>query len=291
MVEKFSLRHKRIMLTYKTHIDKKKLVQFLNTVLPVRFYGVCHETGNEEFAYLHTHALIWFGPVQPNIKNCRRLDYEGIHPHIKRIIDDGHWANSVTYIQKEDTSFYANCTDDLQCASVKVQVDKILSKRTWGQVLCDEDTAGIAQSRLWWCKEVHHGNLKRRRIERRRHKTKVHVRYGPSGSGKSEYFWDKYPNADDVRFVNGFLIGYNGGDVVIIDDLKPDIIPCGLLLNLMDRYPCTVNVKGGEVEWSPKLLCITANHHPKVWSSSIYIQDDQVHPILRRIDKLEEIDY
>jgi len=142
---------------------------------------------------------------------------------------------------------------------------------------------------MWWAKEVHHGNMKKRRVERRRWETKVYVRWGSSGTGKSKYFWKKYPDADQVRYHNGFLIGYNGADVVILDDLKPNSIPLGLLLNMMDRYPCTVNIKGGESEWSPKILCISANHHPKCWSTSIFIPENAVHPILRRIDDLQEI--
>lgn len=48
---------------------------------------------------------------------------------------------------------------------------------------------------------------------------------------------------------------------VIMDDFAGEC-PIAVLLRMWDRYPMQVAVKGGFVEWSPRLVYVTSNYHP-----------------------------
>jgi len=120
-----------------------------------------------------------------------------------------------------------------------------------------------------------------RSYKKRKFKSSVYVNTGPPGSGKTKYFWDKYDNMDTITYANGFIIGYTGAPVVLFDDFESERVPRGLFLQLIDRYPMKVNVKGGSMEWNPETICITSNYDPESW----YGYDLAV---LRRIDEINK---
>lgn len=278
---KFSLRHRRVLFTFKTHIPKSQLLELFNSVLPVRYHTICHETGDtnpqekDYNPYPHTHALVCFF-AQPNIKDPRRFDHGSIHPHIKRIYDDQHYNNAHHYCFKEDQQVHTNYYDDGSSHSVKVQIEKICGKRKLKDVFFDEDTMGIAKSRCYWSKTIF--NYSRpRRLQR----TKLHVYYGPSFTGKTTTAMSQYPDADVILIRNDFVMGYHHGRVCIINEFDPLKVPVLELLKLVDSGPCTIQVKGGETEWAPELLVITTKYHPSHWYP---LNPERWPDILNRID-------
>lgn len=96
--------------------------------------------------------------------------------------------------------------------------------------------------------------------------TQVKVYLGPTGTGKSR----EAHEVDKIQWTHGgdrWFDGYQGQEVVLFDDFAG--VQSGItfrkLLQLTDRYPLTVPVKGGFVNWRPKLIIFTTNVEPERW--------------------------
>lgn len=111
----FRLRCKRFMLTYRTHVPKGPLVDFIQRHNAAAVVVVAHETGDSQTPYDHSHVLVQLVDT-PDIINCRwfditnsqfgpGVDNEGIviiHPHVQRIESNSHWDAALAYTGKED---------------------------------------------------------------------------------------------------------------------------------------------------------------------------------------------
>lgn len=88
---------------------------------------------------------------------------------------------------------------------------------------------------------------------------------GPPGIGKTRTVMDSAP-LDSIyitQFIKGQPVWFEGYDpiqhtTVLIDDFFSDA-PYRWLLRLLDRYPMWVPVKGGAVQFTPKVVYITSN--------------------------------
>lgn len=152
--------------------------------------------------------------------------------------------------------------------------------------------SGMTNSQLW---EQHPAAMGRhfRAVDRyridcpvivRREAPEVLVLWGESGTGKTREahrlieerghsFYNKMPG--------DWWCGYSGQDAVIIDDFYGNL-RYTTFLQVLDRYPgVTVEIKGGNVHFTSKLVIITSNKHPREW----YKVEDKK-PILRRISKI-----
>lgn len=89
--------------------------------------------------------------------------------------------------------------------------------------------------------------------------------YGPTGTGKSRWAYDKYPgNMSRYPKPPGpWFDGYLQQEIVILDDFDPTHINFRNFLHLLDRYPHQVPVKGGFVQFNSDVIIITADRHPK----------------------------
>lgn len=99
-------------------------------------------------------------------------------------------------------------------------------------------------------------------------KTEVIVYWGKAGTGKSRRAYEEGgEKAYFLRKGNGGSIwwdGYEGNENVIIDDFY-GWIPWDMLLRICDRYPMTVDIKGGSRKFLAKKIWITSNVHPRDW--------------------------
>lgn len=102
--------HRRYMLTYKTHIYKPYLKQFIQNLAGKKSGDVrlliAHEKGDKECNYEHTHVVVDFGS-QRRSKDPRYFDYDNIHPHVSYIVCDAkngskNFYKALQYICKED---------------------------------------------------------------------------------------------------------------------------------------------------------------------------------------------
>lgn len=95
--------------------------------------------------------------------------------------------------------------------------------------------------------------------------TECIVLHGPTGTGKTRTAIED--GAVRVSYVNGFINGYNGQDVVLFDEFDWTTMPRSLFLELTDRYPMQVNVKGGVRNWKPRKIyfCSNDDHPDQMW--------------------------
>lgn len=106
---RWKLNNQRILLTYKTHLDKVKykegLIEKIHFDPP--FIRLAHETGDARHNYDHTHVLIDFGKAFQTT-DCRFFDVKDetnddiIHPNLQNINTAKHFGNCKNYLAKED---------------------------------------------------------------------------------------------------------------------------------------------------------------------------------------------
>lgn len=104
---KFRVQCRRILLTYRTHVDKDQMRAHLCGLrTPAAEVFVAHEQASSDTDYAHSHVYVDLAKERIDIKNCRYFDYDDgsqiLHPHIKVINTKGHLDNVWRYLCKED---------------------------------------------------------------------------------------------------------------------------------------------------------------------------------------------
>ena len=112
----FRIANKYLLLTYKTHLKKKKFRKWFReeTRRDDCHIYMCHENGdaNPDTPYEHTHVAVFFEGKAYDIKNCRKFDYKGIHPRIDKVKNKKEFfKNVIKYIEKEDKDICENDID------------------------------------------------------------------------------------------------------------------------------------------------------------------------------------
>lgn len=117
--------------------------------------------------------------------------------------------------------------------------------------------------------------------------------WGPSGTGKTRSVHDQYPEvwvapAD----INGFWNGYENQEAILFDDFRSSRCKFNFLLQILDRYPMTVNVKGGFRQFTSPNIFITCNVSPEE-CYSFHEDKEEMRQLTRRITEVKEfnIDY
>lgn len=122
------------------------------------------------------------------------------------------------------------------------------------------------------------------KVRPRDFKSFVIVLTGPTGVGKTKWFWDNFPGGYALsRGTNSNIWwdGYNNNFAVILDDYY-GWLPWDTLLRLLDRYPFRIEYKGGSREFVSRVICITSNVSYENWYPSV--GPDKLPALLRRID-------
>lgn len=111
--KKFRFQSSMVLLTYKTHVDKILMCDFLNNMFQSKKTGaipcikiyIAHENGKNDplTPYEHSHVVVKFG-TKPDRTDPRFLDFNNIHPHIRKIFDKQQWRKACKYVTKEDKS-------------------------------------------------------------------------------------------------------------------------------------------------------------------------------------------
>lgn len=125
----FRFFNQKVLLTYKTHIDKNSFVKWLCEVRkwePKRIY-IAHESADPINKYEHTHITIDFGRARDS-KSSRCLDFEGIHPNIKKLKTLHDWRRACNYLLKEDKNVVLNKEDKM------TQTDVVWACKNIGEV-------------------------------------------------------------------------------------------------------------------------------------------------------------
>jgi len=112
----------------------------------------------------------------------------------------------------------------------------------------------------------------------RNHEVEVTVLQGPTGTGKSKWAMDNFPEAYwKQRSV--WWDGYSKQETVIIDEFY-GWMPFDTLLRVCDRYPLLVETKGGQVNFVARNIIITTNAVPSAWYKNVYFNS-----FVRRVSK------
>jgi len=115
-------------------------------------------------------------------------------------------------------------------------------------------------------------------MAQRNFKTKLILCIGPTGTGKSRYCHDNYPDAY-WKQRGDWWDNYDYNETVIVDDFY-GWFKYDFLLRLTDRYPMQVPTKGSHQIFVAKTIIITSNQHPNLWYKNIPNLD----AFYRRID-------
>lgn len=122
----------------------------------------------------------------------------------------------------------------------------------------------------------------------RDHKTEVYWFFGGTGTGKSRRVRDTEPGAYWKPPTTKWWTGYEGQDVVVIDDYRRDFSTFAELLRLFDRYPMYVETKGGTRSFVSKRLYITSPKSPEAtWEGRT---EEDIAQLMRRIEFIECFD-
>lgn len=118
-------------------------------------------------------------------------------------------------------------------------------------------------------------------VPKRRPKLNVYVLVGLTGTGKSYWAWENFPDlyCPIVTKDRVWWDGYNQNPTILLDDYRgginyPD------LLRYLDVYPLTGEIKGGTVALNYVNVVITSNNHIGEWYPTLSHAD--LDPLRRR---------
>lgn len=110
--------------------------------------------------------------------------------------------------------------------------------------------------------------------------------YGPSGSGKSRYCKEHWPDAywksqhDPDNWEN-----YGGEETVILDDFRGSHMKFTQFLTLADRYPLIVKIRYTPAQFRSKRIVITSIRPPQYcWQ----LEDEPLKQLTRRITEIKQ---
>lgn len=232
-------------MTYKTHLDKKLLAEFIQRKLKCEAQvKICHETSED--GYEHTHCAV-LSPKKPNIRDARAFDFNDIHPNIKVPASNEHFKNQVKYIEKQDQDYYGEIdVPDSKEEKFEKVLEFVKSCQTWQQVLRGPTEMLIVISgKLPFFQQVFN-NLACVRTETTEYHlkdftlpaldlTRPTLLWGVSNAGKTQFALAHFSkplfvcNVDDL---NKFQEGYHDG--IVFDDIDFSQWPPTALLHLVD---------------------------------------------------------
>lgn len=124
----------------------------------------------------------------------------------------------------------------------------------------------------------------------------VVIIWGPPGSGKSKYVWDKVHDVPHYwkRDTTRWFQGYQGQKTVVLDDFTEDMFPPADLLSMLDRYPYEVEYKGGSLPFLAEKIYITSNTEPCEWykyhpKDHRFVRWDMQNPLFRRLQDFGKV--
>lgn len=110
---------------------------------------------------------------------------------------------------------------------------------------------------------------------------------GPTGSGKTKLARELCTNPYQKSGSHKWWAGYDAHEHVIIDDFRGSSMPFTEALQLLDRYPCRIEYKGGERQFLAKKIVITSIMRPELCYPNL--ATDPIAQLLRRIDQVIDL--
>jgi len=192
---------------------------------------------------------------------------------VKALINEAHWERRMgtrdqarDYCMKDETrmsgpweygTFDSNQgkrTDLLAAAEIAIQTHSV-------QAIIDHDPS------LYVKYSKGFDNLLFHTMPKRTKPPKVLLYYGPTGTGKTKKAYDDHPDLYRKPPDNTWFCGYYGHKVLLLDDFagKASKMALVFLLQLLDRYPVLLPIKGSHCSLLAETIIITTNVHPRMW--------------------------
>lgn len=207
---------------------------------------------------------------------------------LKRNLDaDAHWEpmrgtaeQARDYCKKDDSRLdgpweWGTLTTKGRTAGLETAIELIKARAT-------DSAIAEAAPRVW---VSHYRGLQELRralkitAEQRSAPPEIWILWGPSGTGKSRFASEHWPDAYWKAPNNVWWDGYWGQETVVLDDFSGRTLTLTDCQRLMDPYPLMVEIKGGMVPMVAKRLVFTSNWHPRDW----YAAKDVHQTIMRRV--------
>jgi hypothetical protein len=170
---------------------------------------------------------------------------------------------SLAYCSKEDSNPFVKGTLPTpgKRNDIHVAAERILSGESVRSLALDPEVGAVAVVKFHKGLTVLRSMVQPRRTE----PPKVFWIFGPTGTGKTRCALESGRRLagldDDLIWISSgslrWFDGYDGHPVVIFDDFRAKDVSWSFLLRLLDRYPVSVEFKGGSVAWLPKYIFIT----------------------------------
>ncbi|AHM24972.1 rep protein [Porcine stool-associated circular virus 5] len=263
------LQNKNLFLTYNDPEETitgpawllNKLAEQLEKYQP--YYGVCGEEKAPTTGTKHYHLLIMCkNPVIS--KNGQVIEIKGIAPHIEKIRNN--LRGVIKYVKKDGN------IAELNKNLCPVKLDKLERKEKADLMLTGDLEKAFIDGTLGPIEVIRAEKLRKifqvyRKPEPYSKKLIMWYR-GETGEGKTrtavelaeEFELSYWITNESLRWFDG----YNGQELVIIDDFRQKMITdWNFLLRLLDGYGLSVPVKGGYVAWKPKIIIITTPATPQ----------------------------
>ncbi len=95
----------------------------------------------------------------------------------------------------------------------------------------------------------------------------VHLYFGPTGCGKTRKAYEEDPGLYSKDPSSMWFDGYHGQETLLLDDYSGAASKMSLntMLQLLDRFPVNVQIKGGYAKMTARHIVLTTNLHPSVW--------------------------
>lgn len=112
--------------------------------------------------------------------------------------------------------------------------------------------------------------------------------WGPTGTGKTMHAQELNPAS--VYWTGAFLNGFKSTDrVLLFDDFDDYKMDWQMFLTMTDRYPMSINVKGGCVNFAPRIIIFTSNSDPMTWYDESKAKNSTKEAIKRRIKEFGDV--
>lgn len=117
----------------------------------------------------------------------------------------------------------------------------------------------------------------------------VHLLWGRAGAGKSKYVYDNTNINDSYRLRvsrESWFCGYRGEKTLIIEEFNGQI-PFEFFLQILDKYPLQLPIKGSHSYALWTKVFITSNVEPMFWYHGL--TPDQLEALTRRLTIVQEV--
>lgn len=211
----------------------------------------CPETGR-----LHLQGFLQL-EKKKRLRGVKNLVGDSVHLEPRK----GTVRDAIAYCRKSETATGRTWTKGKPCGQGKrgdlENIQKMVLAGCSYEQIWDENFTSATGA----YKAIR--EYKRLKTIKRRWEMECWLLWGATGTGKTRFVHDREPDVY-VKLGGKWFDGYDDHEAVLFDDYTGQL-ELGLFLQVLDRYPLQVEVKGGSVQFVAKRVYVTSNLSPELW--------------------------